>query len=89
MENLYSIKINKTGRYVKYCDDCWYETDSAELRLFTKAQAENIARQMRKHYVYSVTVSNGTDIIDTGSQKKKEKATTGLKNFKLVIKGKK
>ena len=89
MEILYAIKINKTGRYVKYCDDCWYETDSAELRLFTKTQAENIAQQMKKHYVYSVTVSNGSDVIDTDIAKKKEKVTTCLKNFKLVIKGKK
>ena len=87
MENLYSIRINNTGRYVKYCDEHWYETDAAELRLFTKQQAESIEKQLRHHYVYSVTISNGTDILNKPAENKQEKPV-GKKNFKFTIKKK-
>ena len=66
MENLYSVKINKTGRYVRYCDSCWYEGSESELRLFSKDRAMEIAKQMRKHYVYEVTISNGVDSVVIG-----------------------
>lgn len=60
---LYSVKINASGRYVRHCDDCWYETENTELRLFTREQAERIRKQLRNHYVYSVTISNGDETI--------------------------
>lgn len=63
MDKLYSIKINKTGRYVKYCDEHWYETSSEELRLFTKDEAEKIREQMKNHYVYALTISDGTEVL--------------------------
>lgn len=71
-EKLYSVKINASGRYVRHCDDCWYETENTELRLFTREQAERIRKQLRNHYVYSVTISNGEETIaDEGPMKKK------------------
>ena len=62
-KNLYSVRINRTGKYVKYCDDCWYETIDEELRVFSKDRAEQVVKQMRSHYVYDVTISNGTDTV--------------------------
>lgn len=70
-ENLYSIRIDKGGRYVRYCDDCWYEATDTELRLFTKEEAEKIAAQMKNHYVYSVTISNGKETFTIGRNSKK------------------
>ena len=70
-ENLYSIRIDKSGRYVRYCDDCWYEATDTELRLFTKEEAEKIAAQMRNHYVYNVTISNGKERIVIGRNSKR------------------
>ena len=70
-KNLYSIKIDKTGRYVKYCDDCWYETCEEEFRFFTKEEAEKIRKQMKNHYVYKVTISNGVDTLTEDSPVKK------------------
>jgi hypothetical protein len=80
-EKLYSVKINNSGRYVRYCDDCWYETESVELRLFTKERAEQIRQQLRNHYVYSVTISNGDETLLEESplrQKKAQPATVSM-----------
>lgn len=77
-KNLYSVRINKTGKYVKYCDDCWYEVIGEELRLFSKDRAQEIVKQMRKHYVYDVTISDGTDTVrydlQSGFARKAKKA---------------
>lgn len=82
-KNLYSVRINKTGKYVKYCDDCWYEVIGEELRLFSKDRAQEIVKQMRKHYVYDVTISDGTDTVrydlQSGFARKAKKAATGGK----------
>ena len=90
MENLYSVKINKTGRYVTYCDDCWYEASDSPMGRFTKDRAEEIAKQMRRHYVYDVTVSNGTDTEVFGLKRQKPaepvKKNEGKKNFKVSLK---
>ena len=60
---MYSIKINKTGRYVTYCDESWYETTDVEVRLFEESDIERVKRQMRKHYVYDLTVyNNGVEV---------------------------
>jgi hypothetical protein len=80
-EKLYSVKINNSGRYVRYCDDCWYETESVELRLFTKERAEQIRQQLRNHYVYSVTISHGDETLLEESplrQKKAQPATVSM-----------
>ena len=65
--NLYSVKVTATGRYITHCDECWYETCGGELRLYTKEQAEAIAKQMRNHYVYKVTISNGEETYEVSA----------------------
>lgn len=84
--NLYSVKVTATGRYIKHCDECWYETCGGELRLYTKEQAEAIAKQMRNHYVYKVTISNGEETYDVDAfakpmAKPVEKKTFGKFNL--------
>ena len=58
---MYSIQIKATGKYVKYCDNCWYETSIEPWPFYTKEQAEAVAKKMREHYVYDVIISNGTE----------------------------
>lgn len=53
---MYAIKINKTGRYLLWCDDNWYETSSYASYRFTQEQADIIRKQLKKHYVYYVTL---------------------------------
>ena len=88
MAELYSIRINATGRYVKYCDEHWYETVGTPLSVFTKQQAQDVAKQMRSHYVYDVTISNGTESFTVGLKdgfaKKPEKKAK--KSFKFSLK---
>ena len=67
MNDLYSVKVSATGRYIIHCDDCWYETSAAEMRVFTKDRAEEIAKQMRNHYVYKVTISNGEETYEVSA----------------------
>ena len=53
---LYSIEMrNYTSpkRYIKYCDDCWYETDESSTPRFTLKETERIAEQMKKHFTPS------------------------------------
>lgn len=94
MKKLYSIKIDKTGRYVKYCDEHWYETEGIAIPRYTKDQANSIARQMQKHYVYGVTISNGAETyqytINGNSQEavspvKASAAAGGIKGLKLKL----
>jgi hypothetical protein len=90
MDKMYSVKINKSGRYVRYCDDCWYEADTCDVGRFSKERAEEIAKQMRKHYVYDVTISNGDDTRVFGLKPAKPQATAekpaGVKkNFKIKL----
>lgn len=68
MEKLYSIKNKKTGRYVIHCDENWYEATENEVHLFTKEQAEAIAKQLREHYVYHVIISNGDETYEYGKK---------------------
>lgn len=56
---MYSVQIKATGKYVKYCDDCWYETSNEPWNMYSKEEAEKIAHQMKKHYVYEVVISDG------------------------------
>lgn len=66
---LYSIKNVKTNRYITHCDENWYEATAGEIRLFTKEEAEAIAKQLRNHYVYNVVISNGTETYEYGKKK--------------------
>ena len=95
MDNLYAIKINKTGRYIQNCDSNWYETTGGPLYLWTKSEANAIAKQMRSHYVYDVTITNGTETyrhtLKDGNEQEKPVAVKPVmkKNFKIKIKANK
>ncbi len=65
---MYSVQVKATGRYIVHCDENWYEATKEELRIFTKEQAEAIAKQMRNHYVYSVIISNGEETYEVGNK---------------------
>ena len=64
MEQLYSVR-KKSGRYIVWCDDCWYETSDCPHPFFTKEQAEKIVKQMRNHYCYDAYIEdeNGNPVI--------------------------
>lgn len=85
---MYSVQIKATGRYVKFCDDCWYETSKEPWRQYSKDEAENIAKQMRKHYVYSVIISDGeNDTYEVNGMKKLEPIQVQKKSIgKIKIK---
>lgn len=53
---MYAIKVNNTNRFIEWCSNCWYGTTNEEMHLFTKEQADEIAEQLKDHYVYSVTL---------------------------------
>lgn len=89
MNTLYSIKINKTGRYVKYCDDSWYETIDEPVRLFTKKEAEDVAKKLKRHYVYDVTITDGTETIVSGRETVKPAQKLSTKSFKIKLNAKK
>lgn len=63
-----SIKINKSGRYISYCDDNWYETVPYPICRFSEYEALKVIEQMKRHYVYQLTVcdESGTAIINAG-----------------------
>lgn len=76
---LYSIKIKSSGRYILWCDKCWYQTSGEECRLFSKEEAEKIAKLLESHYVYAVTISNGEETYDIPGETKKPVVTTAKK----------
>lgn len=92
----YAVRINpKKGkgkiRYIKWCDVCWYETESRMDYRFTFEQAEEICSLMENHYIYNMTIigEDGTTY-ERGfknpnkSEKKPEASVTPKKTlFKL------
>lgn len=87
-EKLYTVRINTSGRYVKDCDECWYETEANPVPRYTRKRAEEIMRQLDKHYVYEATASNGIDTFaKTLKPQKNEPVVAGTKkNFKIKLK---
>ena len=57
MEQLYSVK-KKSGRYIVWCDEHWYETVEYPYPHFSKAEAEAIVKQMRNHYCYDAVIED-------------------------------
>ena len=53
---MYAIRINKGGRFVTWCDEHWYEASNEPFYNFTHEEAVAIAKQMKSHYVYDVTL---------------------------------
>lgn len=66
MEKMYSVKCPNTGKYIVWCDECWYETTTFPNPIYTKEQAEAIVKQMRNHYVYNAVLvdSNGKELVE-------------------------
>lgn len=56
MEKLYSVKLPSTGKYILWCDECWYETTPVPNCNFTEEQAKAIVKQLRNHYTYNAIV---------------------------------
>ena len=53
----YGIKIYATGRYITWCDDCWYETTNEPyMMLESRDEAMEIAQKLRKHYTYKTVI---------------------------------
>lgn len=46
----------KDGRYVQFCNDCWYDGLPYPLYMFTLEEAHRIAEQMKKHYCYVIEI---------------------------------
>lgn len=46
----------KDGRYVQFCNDCWYDGFPYPLYIFTLEEAHRIAEQMKKHYCYVIEI---------------------------------
>lgn len=54
---MYAIKINKSGSYIIFCDEHWYETSGKEpIYTFTLEEAHAVVERMRSHYVYHLTI---------------------------------
>lgn len=85
---LYAIKINKTNRYITYCDKCWYETTANPIYLFTKEQAEEIVNTMRNHYVYVSTIisEDGKEVITKNFLVKENPMTATTAPKKSILK---
>jgi len=47
-----------TKRYVKWCDEHWYETTKDKLQIFTRKEAMKIAEQLASHYIYNVILES-------------------------------
>lgn len=75
----YAVKINETGKYVSRCNDCWYESIGVPLYLYTKEKALEVVEQMRKHYVYELTIESedGEKEEIKYAVKKEKKISTG------------
>ena len=46
----------KDGRYIQFCDDCWYDGVPYPLYKFTLEEARRIAGQMKNHYRYIIEI---------------------------------
>lgn len=53
---MYAIKINKSGRYILWVNDCWYETRKEPSYLYTREECDKAFELLRKHYVYAITI---------------------------------
>lgn len=59
----YTVRINyKSGnhRFVKWCDEHWFESTHEPVYIFSEQQAEQICFLMGKHYIKDLTIL-GTD----------------------------
>ena len=53
---LYAVKIIKTGKYILWCDECWYETTTDSTPKYSYDRAREITEQMKTHYCYDLDI---------------------------------
>lgn len=52
----YSVKLNGSGRHILWCDKNWFETAESPLYIFSEEEAKSTALQLRKHYIFNVSL---------------------------------
>lgn len=73
----YSIKIAPT-MFVQHCSDGLFETTSADLRIFTRKECDEIMERLKDRYIYNATLY-GTD----GSKEKINSLTSCRKDKEI------
>ena len=61
-----AIKRNEkvdSFRYIRWCDEHWYETSGIPLHNFTLDEAHTIVRQMRDHYSNVIEIMDETGFV--------------------------
>lgn len=52
----YAVKVNGTGRFIKWCNKNWFETDETPMYIFSKKEAEDVINQLKKHYIFKASI---------------------------------
>ena len=58
--DLYKVKVHE-GRFLKWCDDTWFETTDKEPQLYTLDEANKMVKLLRKHYIYNAKIVTSND----------------------------
>ena len=72
----------KDGRYIQFCDDCWYDGVSYPLYKFTLEEAIRIAGHMKNHYCYVIEIIGEDGVVAEKINWIKAKTFTYVKNPK-------
>lgn len=54
---MFSIKVAPT-RYVQYCGDGLLETTDANLKIFSEEDCKRIIEELKRRYIYQVTLED-------------------------------
>lgn len=74
---MYAIRIDKTGRYIEWCNCHWYGTKKEPLYIFDRGECTVIAKYLKDYnYVYNIT------LVDEDG---KEENLNALGNRKVII----
>ena len=52
----YPVRLKKTGRYIKWCDDSWYETSLTPWTTFSLEEAQKVVERLERHYVFDAYI---------------------------------
>ena len=55
---LYAVKIVKTGKYILWCDECWYETTTDSTPKYSYDRAREITEQMKDYNTTILQLTN-------------------------------
>ena len=53
---MFAIKIEKTGRYIDWFNECWYTTTKEPVFLFDEEDAKKSIDTLSKHYINTIIV---------------------------------